>query len=79
MSEGRDLPLVAFTHFPPVWKEFAFEELIDLMVSYGVSKCYYGHIHGIYNCPAVSEYKGIVFELISADFVDFTPRRVFLP
>jgi len=79
LGEGKDLPLVAFTHFPPVWKDFAFEELIDLMKLHGVSKCYYGHIHGIYNCPAVCEYKGIEFELISADFVDFTPRRVFLP
>ena len=79
LDKGGQLPIVAFLHFPPVWKDFAFDELIDIMISHGVKKCYYGHIHGIYNCPAVQEYKGIRFELISADFIDFTPRRVFIP
>ena len=79
MADGRDLPIAVFTHFPPVWKEFAFEELIDVMEKHGVKKCYYGHIHGIYNCPPVIEYRSIRFELISADFIDFTPRRVFIP
>lgn len=79
LANGKDLPIVVFTHFPPVWKEFAFEELIDVMEKHGVKKCYYGHIHGIYNCPPVIEYRSIRFELISADFIDFTPRRVFIP
>ena len=79
LAEGRDLPIAVFTHFPPVWKEFAFDELITVMEKYNVKKCYYGHIHGIYGCPAVTEYRGIRFELISADFIDFTPRRLFLP
>ncbi len=74
-----DIPIVVFTHFPPVWKDFAFEELIDLMESYGVKKCYYGHIHGVYNAQAIAEYRSIRFELISADFIDFTPRRIFIP
>ncbi len=71
------LPIVAFCHFPPVWGEFAFEELIDILVEFGVCKCYFGHIHGVYNCPASTNYRGIDFELISADFVSFTPKRVF--
>ena len=79
LANGKDLPIVVFTHFPPVWKEFAFEELISLMTEYDIQKCYYGHIHGIYNCQAVTEYRGIRFELISADFIDFTPKRVFIP
>ena len=79
LADGRDIPSVVFTHFPPVWKDFAFEELIDVMVAHGVEKCYYGHIHGVYNCPSIIEYRGIRFELISADYIDFTPRRVFIP
>lgn len=79
LDETGELPIVVFTHFPPVWKEFAFDELIDLMLLHGVKKCYYGHIHGIYNCDSTREYKGIRFELISADFINFTPRRVFIP
>jgi predicted phosphohydrolase len=79
LTNGRDIPIVAFTHFPPVWKDFAFDELVSVMEKYGVKKCYYGHIHGVYNCPAVTEYRSIRFELISADFIDFTPRRIFIP
>ncbi len=79
LKKDGEADIAVFVHFPPVWKDFAFEELIDLMVRYGVKKCYYGHIHGIYNCPAVTEYRGVRFELVSADFVDFTPRRVFIP
>ena len=79
LAEGRDLPIAVFTHFPPVWKDFAFDELVDVMERYRVQKCYYGHIHGIYNCPSVTEYRSIRFELISADFLDFVPRRVFIP
>ena len=71
-------PLVAFLHFPPVWKDFIFEQLVELLIKNDVKKCYYGHIHGVYNIPAVTEYKGIEFELISADYLDFVPRRIFL-
>ena len=78
LANDTSIPLVVFTHFPPVWKDFAFEELIDVMLEYGVKKCYYGHIHGIYNCEAKNVYRGIEFELISADFANFTPKRVFL-
>ena len=78
LKDGKDIQTVVFTHFPPVWKDFAFDELISVMEKYGISKCYYGHIHGIYNCPAVIEYRSIKFELISADFIDFTPRRIFI-
>lgn len=78
LAGGKDIPNVVFTHFPPVWKDFAFDELIDVMASYGVTKCYYGHIHGVYNCPSVTDYRDIRFELISADYIDFTPRRVFV-
>ncbi len=78
LDAGEGLPIIAFTHFPPIWGEFAFDELIDILCEFGVKKCYFGHIHGVYNCPAVVNYRGIDFELISADFVSFTPKRVFL-
>ena len=78
ISANESYPLVAFLHFPPVWKDFVFEQLVDVLIKHGVNKCYYGHIHGVYNVPAVIEYKGIEFELISADFLDFVPRRIFL-
>lgn len=77
-EENGDLPIVAFTHFPPVWRDVAFDGLIDVLCEFGIKKCYFGHIHGVYTCPPKLFYRGIEFELISADFLDFTPRRVSL-
>ncbi len=78
LDEGAGFDIVAFLHFPAVWGDFAFDELVDVLLKYGVKKCYFGHIHAVYNCPAKTEYKGIKFELISADFINFTPKKVFL-
>ncbi len=78
LDSGDGSPTVVFTHFPPVWGEFAFEELIDTLCEFEVRQCYFGHIHGIYNAQAIQHYRGIDFELISADFLSFTPKRVFL-
>lgn len=77
LAKEKNLPIVVFTHFPPVWKDFVFDELIDIMTEFEVEKCYYGHIHGVYNVPHITQYKGISFELISADYIDFVPKRVF--
>ncbi len=36
LDAGECLPIIAFTHFPPVWGEFAFDELIDILDEYGI-------------------------------------------
>ena len=52
--------------------------IMDVLVGYGVKKCYYGHIHGRQNFRLAFEggYKGIEFKLISCDRVGFTPVLV---
>ncbi len=72
-----DFPPIVYLHFPPVFGDFICRPLIDVMKSHGVDKCYYGHIHGKYNIPQTSEYDGIKMSLISADYLNFTPQRVF--
>jgi predicted phosphohydrolase len=68
---------VVFLHFPPVFGDFVCRPLVDVMKSHGVSRCYYGHIHGKYAIPQSVEYEGIKMILISADYLDFVPQRVF--
>lgn len=68
---------VVFLHFPPVFGDFVCRPLTDVMKKYGVSRCYYGHIHGKYSLPQSVDFEGIKMILISADFLDFTPQRVF--
>ena len=68
--------IIAFFHFPPIWSDFVCEELISLLSEYGVSRVYFGHIHGVYNVNSIFEYKQIKFKMISADFIDFLPQIV---
>lgn len=68
--------ILAFFHFPPVWNDFVCDEIINLLVEYNVSRVYFGHIHGTYNCSASFEYNEINFKMISADFIDFLPQIV---
>lgn len=73
---GGEREIIVFLHFPPVWNGEAFEPLVDLMLQYGVRRCYCGHIHGTYHVPASWEHRGIQYHLISSDFLQFTPLRV---
>ena len=74
--EQGELEKLVFLHFPPVWNSSVSEDIIKLMHDHNVSRCYYGHIHGVYTSDAVFEYEGIRFEMISADYLGFCPRKI---
>jgi len=47
------------------------------MKEFGVRNCWYGHLHGLGHRFAVrGEVDGIVYELVSADYVDFVPKMI---
>ena len=73
-SGGKET--VVFMHFPPYRAGRAVDAFIDLLQKYGVSRVYYGHIHGAYSDPPSEEYLGIKFTLVSADYLSFTPKIV---
>lgn len=68
--------ILVFFHFPPVFKSFVCNELLDVLNEYKIKNCYFGHIHGTYNVPRTFEYNGISFTLISSDFLSFIPMIV---
>ena len=67
---------IVFFHFPPVFGDFVCTELLDVLHKHDVTECYYGHIHGRYDIDAVTEYEGISFRIISADYLDFKPLKI---
>lgn len=67
---------VAFLHFPPVFKNYVCPEIVAVLNSYNVKRCYFGHIHTVYDIPPSFEYSGINFTVTSADYLDFTPLLV---
>ncbi len=76
-SENK-LPIWAVLHFPPVNDRHDYSEMIELMQKYGVSRCYYGHLHGMKRENALSgEHWGIEFNLVSSDFLGHRPLRIF--
>lgn len=67
---------VVFLHFPPVYRDCVCGEILEVLRKYGVRRCYYGHIHNVYNIPPSFEYDGIEFIITSADYLSFTPLPV---
>ena len=68
---------IIFLHYPPVYKGYICEEIINLMKSYDVRTCYYGHLHGASHGLAVEGcWEGIDYKLVAADRLNFCPYVV---
>ncbi len=68
---------VVFMHYPPVTVKSKNSGFIDIMKSYNISECYYGHLHGDGIRGAIEgDYQGITLKLVSADYLDFVPILV---
>lgn len=73
-GDGRKL---VFMHYPPVTAKSQKSGFIDVMKKYGISDCYYGHLHGEGIRGAIEgKYEGINLKLVSADYLDFTPLQI---
>ncbi|MBQ4071289.1 MAG: metallophosphoesterase [Clostridia bacterium] len=69
--------VVVFMHFPPHWSGKSCDNIIAVLKEYGIKRVYFGHIHGAYTVPESFEHEGILFTLISADYLEFIPK--FIP
>ena len=80
LSEGEKLDptreKLVFLHFPPVWGDFVCEEILEVLKSFGVKRCYFGHIHGLYDIPSNFVYGDVKFIMTSADFLNFIPLYI---
>lgn len=72
-SKGMAGERIVIFHFPPVFGSYVCRELVDTLHEYGVTRVYYGHIHGKYRIDAVTQFEGIELTLCSADFLNFRP------
>ena len=52
-------------------------EILALLKQYGVTRCYYGHLHAdSIRLALEDDYQGVQYRLVSADHVDFQPQRI---
>jgi predicted phosphohydrolase len=68
---------LCFLHYPPRYRGYECPEILNLLRRYGVTACYYGHLHGDSHKLAIEGlYDGVEFRLCAADFVNFCPIRI---
>ena len=79
LKAAGDREKYCFLHYPPRYRGYECREILDLLKQYGVSRCYYGHLHGdSHKLAREGEFDGVEFHLVSADYLDFRPKPVVL-
>lgn len=68
---------LVFLHYPPKYRGYNCEPIIELLHSYGVRRCFYGHLHSDSHKLAVEGlWDGIDYKLVAADYTGFRPIAV---
>ncbi len=75
-KSSPDKEILVFMHFPPFWNGVESESIVNMLCEYNIKRVYYGHIHGSYSIPPVTEHKGIKMHIISADYLEFIPKII---
>ncbi len=79
LKSAGDLPKLVFLHYPPRYKGYTCDPILELLSRYGVRQCYYGHLHGASHALAQEGlWDGIEYRLVSADKLNFQPFPVIL-
>jgi len=69
--------IFCFLHYPPVFQGRESSDIIGLLHEFGVSGCYFGHLHGAAHKFAFQGVRdGVEYRLVSADFLDFKPSFI---
>ena len=78
LKSAGDLPKIVFLHYPPRYKGYTCDEILELLNRYGVRRCFYGHLHGASHGLALEgQWDGIDYKLVAADKLNFAPYRIF--
>jgi predicted phosphohydrolase len=68
---------IVFLHYPPLYQGYECPEILDLLERYEVKRCCFAHLHGHSIRLAIQgEYSGTDFSLVSADSVNFKPKKI---
>ena len=77
LQVAGDLPKMVFLHYPPKYKGYTCDEILQLLQKYQVRRCFYGHLHGPSHGLAMEGvWDGVDFRLVSADYLNFRPFKV---
>ena len=78
LKSAGDLPKLVFLHYPPRYKGYTCDEILEILNRYNVRQCFYGHLHGPSHGLAMEGlWDGIEYKLVAADKLNFIPHRIF--
>jgi predicted phosphohydrolase len=78
LKSAGDLPKLVFLHYPPRYKGYTCDEILELLARYEVRQCFYGHLHGPSHGLAMEgQWDGVEYKLVSGDKLNFAPYRIF--
>jgi predicted phosphohydrolase len=79
LTEAQKLEgeIVAFLHYPPINENQQCKEILEVLSQFPVKQFFFGHLHGFVapGCASI-EKDGVKFNLISADYLRFTPKLI---
>ncbi len=79
LKSAGDLQKIVFLHYPPRYKGYTCDEILELLYRYDVRQCFYGHLHGASHGLAMEgQWDGIEYRLLAADRLNFQPYRINL-
>ena len=68
---------IVFLHYPPRYRGYICQEILDLLAKYEVRQCFYGHLHGpSHGLAQEGLWDGVDFKLVAADKLQFHPWKV---
>ena len=69
--------IIAALHYPPLYRTYECPDIMNMLSCAGVSTCIYGHIHSSAVVNSIEgTFFGVEYLLVSADTMDFVPRRI---
>jgi len=77
LQAAGDKPILCFLHYPPLYQGYECPEILAMLKKYKVQQCCYGHLHGPTIRRRLDGKRGdIEFSLISADYLEFLPKKI---
>ena len=77
LKAAGDRQKLVFLHYPPRYKGYECTEILNLLETYEVRRCFYGHLHGgSHKLAMEGQWNGVEYRLTSADYLDFKPYPV---
>ncbi|MEG2000648.1 MAG: metallophosphoesterase [Evtepia sp.] len=77
LKAAGDREKICFLHYPPCYEGYRCEPMIEILEKYRVTRCFYGHLHGLSHRLAIQGKRGnVLYRLISADYLKFKPEKI---